>query len=188
MSTNKTPNLKLHSWEPLDPFKREEINENFSWLDLAAGALDKRIVKLTDYTVPQDTNHFALDLTGHTWADHKFIVVRLTPGAGAPNSSFQVNLNSDTNAPQTTVRQEFGSTTWGYGFGNAYADYGLTMLLMTNPSGNRCVQGFLASFSLFYIRANSLSFSDLASMHFGHSGSSIQYFKAGTRLEIWGIM
>ena len=39
MSTNKTENLNLHSWEPTDPFKRTEFNENFAAIDAAVGAL-----------------------------------------------------------------------------------------------------------------------------------------------------
>ena len=46
MSTNKTPNLKLHSWLPLDPFSREEINDNFTALDNAHAALDGRVTGL----------------------------------------------------------------------------------------------------------------------------------------------
>ena len=44
MSTNKTPNLKLHSWLPLDPFSREEINDNFAGLDTAWGDLEGRLL------------------------------------------------------------------------------------------------------------------------------------------------
>lgn len=35
MSTNKTKNLGLHSWELPDPFKMEEFNENFDKIDKA---------------------------------------------------------------------------------------------------------------------------------------------------------
>ena len=37
MSTNKTPNLQLHSWEPTDAFRRQEFNENFTAIDTAYG-------------------------------------------------------------------------------------------------------------------------------------------------------
>ncbi len=33
MSTNKTKNYQLHSWEAADDFLREEFNENFAALD-----------------------------------------------------------------------------------------------------------------------------------------------------------
>lgn len=38
MSTNKTSNYQLHSWEPGDDFLLSEINENFDLLDAAVGA------------------------------------------------------------------------------------------------------------------------------------------------------
>jgi hypothetical protein len=37
MSTNKTENYQLHSWEPGDDFLRTEFNENFSLIDAAIG-------------------------------------------------------------------------------------------------------------------------------------------------------
>ena len=36
MSSNKTTNYQLHSWEPGDDFLRAEFNENFEKLDEAA--------------------------------------------------------------------------------------------------------------------------------------------------------
>lgn len=36
MSSNKTTNYRLHRWEAVDDFLREEFNENFSMLDDAA--------------------------------------------------------------------------------------------------------------------------------------------------------
>ena len=36
MSTNKTPHLNLHAWEPGDDFSRVEFNENFQKLDTTA--------------------------------------------------------------------------------------------------------------------------------------------------------
>lgn len=36
MSTNKTPNLNLHSWVETDPVLMREFNENFNALDAAA--------------------------------------------------------------------------------------------------------------------------------------------------------
>lgn len=38
MSSNKTENLNLHSWDPEDYFTREEFNENFALIDENAGA------------------------------------------------------------------------------------------------------------------------------------------------------
>lgn len=38
MSTNKTTNYRLHSWEPGDDFLRTEINENFEAIDTALAA------------------------------------------------------------------------------------------------------------------------------------------------------
>lgn len=38
MSTNKTPNYKLHSWVGGDDFRFHEINENFTKLDAAVKA------------------------------------------------------------------------------------------------------------------------------------------------------
>ena len=35
MSTNKTENYKLHTWEPQDDFLRSEFNENFAIIDAA---------------------------------------------------------------------------------------------------------------------------------------------------------
>ena len=35
MSTNKTPNLNLHSWTKYDPIQLSEFNENFSAIDTA---------------------------------------------------------------------------------------------------------------------------------------------------------
>ena len=40
MSTNKTSNLNLNSWEASDPVKRTEFNENFTALDAAWGDLE----------------------------------------------------------------------------------------------------------------------------------------------------
>ena len=37
MSTNKTPNLQLHAWEPTDGFSRAEFNDNFAKLDAVVG-------------------------------------------------------------------------------------------------------------------------------------------------------
>ena len=33
MSTNKTQNYALHTWEPEDDFLREEFNQNFAAID-----------------------------------------------------------------------------------------------------------------------------------------------------------
>ena len=38
MSTNKTPNLNLHSWVAEDPVKMSEFNENFAAIDTDSGA------------------------------------------------------------------------------------------------------------------------------------------------------
>lgn len=35
MSSNKTPNYRLHAWEPGDHFLRSEFNENFAAIDTA---------------------------------------------------------------------------------------------------------------------------------------------------------
>jgi hypothetical protein len=39
MSTNKTKNYQLHTWEPGDDFLREEFNANFAALDAALAGL-----------------------------------------------------------------------------------------------------------------------------------------------------
>ena len=41
MSANKTPNYKLHTWEPSDHFLRTEFNENFAAIDTAIDAAAK---------------------------------------------------------------------------------------------------------------------------------------------------
>ena len=46
MSTNKTPNLNLHSWEPLDRFTRTEFNDNFDAIDKAAAEHTADIAEL----------------------------------------------------------------------------------------------------------------------------------------------
>ena len=44
MSTNKTENLNLHSWEASDPVKRTEFNENWAAIDAAVGELRGTVV------------------------------------------------------------------------------------------------------------------------------------------------
>lgn len=43
MSSRKTTNLKLHAWDPMDQFTREEFNENFAAIDLDAGNVRKEM-------------------------------------------------------------------------------------------------------------------------------------------------
>ena len=43
MSTNKTPNLNLHSWVETDPVLMREFNENFNALDAAHAALSESL-------------------------------------------------------------------------------------------------------------------------------------------------
>ena len=52
MSTNKTENLNLHSWDAEDPVKRTEFNENFTALDAAWGDLEtaKAVLAAGSYT------------------------------------------------------------------------------------------------------------------------------------------
>jgi len=42
MSTNKTPNLNLHSWAGSDYVKRTEFNDNFSTIDSVLGDIEKK--------------------------------------------------------------------------------------------------------------------------------------------------
>ena len=45
MSTNKTPNLQLHAWEPTDGFSRAEFNDNFAKLDAAHGEVETALAE-----------------------------------------------------------------------------------------------------------------------------------------------
>lgn len=57
MSTNKTPNLNLHSWVGTDNVKRQEFNDNFDAIDAFAG----RLSNVPNY--PRATQQQARDLT-----------------------------------------------------------------------------------------------------------------------------
>ena len=65
MSTNKTPNLNLHSWEPTDAFSREEFNDNFDKIDTA---VDEATVwrKLGTYSVTEECDSFTVPLENVT--------------------------------------------------------------------------------------------------------------------------
>ena len=77
MSTNKTENYKLHTWEPSDHFLRTEFNENFAKLDqavrmtfgtytgntsgtqkIALGFRPEAVLILTDEGLPLNGNNF----------------------------------------------------------------------------------------------------------------------------------
>lgn len=45
MSNRKTEHLKLHAWDPLDQFTREEFNENFELIDGGFGTVDENAKK-----------------------------------------------------------------------------------------------------------------------------------------------
>ena len=47
VSTNKTPNLELHRWEPLDRFTRAEFNDNFTKIDATWGDLSTAVGALS---------------------------------------------------------------------------------------------------------------------------------------------
>lgn len=79
MSTNKTKHLELHSWAPLDPFTREEFNDNFTRIDTAVEQCDETqnaltvqvakcledtcLYKLGDATATADNQIITIDLS-----------------------------------------------------------------------------------------------------------------------------
>ena len=63
MSTNKTKNLKLHSWEPTDRFTREEFNDNWAGIDAAWGQLDGRILAEVEARSAEAASRAAADTT-----------------------------------------------------------------------------------------------------------------------------
>ena len=63
MSTNKTPNLNLHSWLPTDAFSREEFNDNFAAIDTAIDTASLW-TKLGTYSVDKECSDFTIPLTG----------------------------------------------------------------------------------------------------------------------------
>ncbi len=54
MSTNKTQNYQLHSWEPDDDFLRQEFNENFAKLDEKARVVVGTYMGNDSYNPPQE--------------------------------------------------------------------------------------------------------------------------------------
>ena len=67
VSTNKTPNLNLHAWEPTDAFSRAEINDNFAaidttWADLT-DAVGGKAEKWELFDTYSFSAHFPIFLT-----------------------------------------------------------------------------------------------------------------------------
>ena len=95
MSTNKTPNLQLHAWEPTDAFSRAEFNDNFAALDAAAGeltALKAKVAALERksfrqhvyYQTPHPCNYIANAFLNQDWNQFSrvhFVMVVYTTAA-----------------------------------------------------------------------------------------------------------
>ena len=185
MSTNKTPNLKLHSWEPLDPFKREEINENFTWLDLAVGALNNRVVKLTDITFPEAVSRYDFDMTGNRWADYNFIVLRFRPKNRESRNGY-VYMNND-GSGNTRCHSLTATSGWSYYFAKGDWQYALYMLIFTGKDECRGLGSIFLSDDIYAVSCR-FRMDEIKTLNFTHNASEGGVFEAGTTLEIWGVV
>ena len=183
MSTNKTPNLNLHAWEPTDAFSREEFNDNFDKIDDFAGAtvqtLDARIKLLTDLTADADTTRLNVPISG--WDKHMFVIVRMDSG-GSSTGAFNVLVNNLSNGPTHIDR---AGSSYIPGFSEGKWNYGFTALLFSGY-GKHHVFGFTMSdnfYNCFYGRP----IEELTTLSFAASNSAAP-MPAGTRVRIWGVL
>ena len=120
MSTNKTPNYRLHKWEPQDHFLRSEFNENFAAIDEALSSktevifgtytgtgTSSRIIAL-DFTpsvlflLPENGSYRGgLVAPGHSLKNQSFIYLAVVEGG------FQVSYS--TNIAYTNSRNSIYS-------------------------------------------------------------------------------
>ena len=126
MSTNKTPNLNLHSWVETDPVLMSEFNENFNALD-AASQMGVKVVCGT--YVGDGTKSKTLFFP----ATPKFVLARQTDYSGIFNSiwllassnlSYVYKDSSASAALNANVAWDDNSVTWSTDYTLDYAcDY-----------------------------------------------------------------
>ena len=142
------------------------------------------IKKLTDITTTADAINFSFNMTGNTWENYNFIVLRFTP-VGGSGAACNIRLNGNMGFANHYALG--GNTSNAYDLIHFPWMYGTLMLFFT---GKGTVPGLLGlgtgDYELFYCRST-LRPSQITTMLFGISTSEI-FCKAGSRLEIWGIL
>jgi len=91
-STNKTPNLNLHSWVETDPVKMSEFNENFNALDSSVGEINATSPVIVTGTYSGDATTSKTLFFPKT---PRFVVVRYNNSPGVYNSLTMINANEN---------------------------------------------------------------------------------------------
>ena len=112
MATNHTTNYQLNLWEPTDSFLREEFNENFQKLDVAAGTIPK--IAVGTYTGNGSRNSFRTITLGF---EPKMVMI-LESGTFSTNKGaiavkgFDVKVDSSVGLKLTSTGFQFAGTTY----------------------------------------------------------------------------
>ena len=102
MSTNKTQNLNLHSWAPLDRFTREEFNQNWAGIDAAWGDLDGRLLSEIEALAKETAAREKADAALQTVLDAKATTAALNAEIADRKNAIS-SLTTTVNAKATTA-------------------------------------------------------------------------------------
>ena len=112
MSSTTTKNLSLHTWEPNDPIRRQEFNENFQKIDETLAHPGNCRIVYGSYTgtgVHTTTNPTRLDLTA-LGAPPKLVCV--VSASGGDHLYLVRGMTSQTGNFASTYSDRYVSVTW----------------------------------------------------------------------------
>ena len=146
--------------------------------------------KLTDITLTESQDSIEIDLTDNTWAEHMFVMIRYTPSPDNGIVTGVVRVNNDktkgahrnlTNASGSLASDLLPSATYEH----------FVILLYTGGGANVYPTGFAITPPQFFFCRTNLRLGDVQSLTIGPPSDAVagEYpYKAGCRVEIWGIL
>ena len=143
------------------------------------------IKKLADVTVEEDCSIYHLDLTGHTWAEHMFVLIHYTPGEDTTTHDMPVFANTASGTyytpSGTSLRTEDKLLVARY-------SAPFSSLLYTGRSGNCPMSGISFTDCRVFASIPPMSTRSFTGLTLGNTQYSWNPLKAGSKIEIWGIL
>lgn len=142
--------------------------------------------KLTDVTVEEDCSIYHLDLTGHTWAEHTFVLIRYIPADGGTSNELPVFINTNSG----TYYKLSGGTSISSGAGLVSGHYfmPIAILLHTGRRSDNEVTGISIAGGRVFSSVTATRCKNITGLTFGNTNNPTLPMKAGSKIEIFGIL